>query len=187
MIDFERNLSVLREGGVEFVVIGGFAMYSRGSSYLTRDLDICYERSQDNIHLLVKALAPYHPRLRGAPKSLPFFFDKQTISHGLNFTLTTDLGDLDLLGEVSGIGQYKEVLAQSTTLELFGQSCQVLSLEGLIAAKRAAGRPRDLAVLPELEALRELESLRLSEPGGSITSGQGRMHTRKKPKDAGRG
>lgn len=159
MIDFERTLSGLLNAEVDFVIIGGFALYVRGSSQLTRDLDICYDRTRENIQRLVKAIEPYHPRLRGAPSDLPFLFDPETIRRGLNFTLTTDLGDLDLLGEVQGIGKYRDALARSAAIELFGRKFNVLSLEGLIASKRAAGRPRDLVVIPELEALLELESL----------------------------
>ncbi len=176
MIDFERNLSLLLDAEVKFVVIGGFALYARGSSQLTRDLDICYDRSRENIQRLVKAIEPHHAHLRGAPSDLPFLFDAETIWRGLNFTLTTDLGDLDLLGEVQGIGQYKEAAMRSTRLELFGRSCQVLSLEGLIAAKRAAGRPRDLAVLPELEALWELESLKSEADAGISKSTKDPKH-----------
>ncbi len=73
----------------------------------------------------------------------------------MNFTLTTDLGDLDLLGEVAGIGDYAAALATSMPVELFSLSFDVLTLEALIVSKRAAGRPKDLQVLPELEALRE--------------------------------
>jgi cyclohexa-1,5-dienecarbonyl-CoA hydratase len=154
--DFERSLKVLLDRGVEFVVIGGVAMYAHGSAHLTRDLDICYERSRENIERLATALSPYHARLRGVPEGVPFLLDASTITKGMNFMLITDLGDLDLIGEVVGLGQYSAVRASSITLDLFGRACRVLSLEGLIQAKRATGRSRDAAALPELEALREL-------------------------------
>ncbi len=160
MNHFERTLLALAGGEVSFVVIGGVAISAYGSAHVTFDLDICYDRTRENIQRLVKAIEPYHPRLRGAPSDLPFLFDAETIRRDLNFTLTTDLGDLDLLGEVQGIGQYKDVLTRSAAIELFGRQFNVLSLEGLIASKRAAGRPRDLAVIPELEALLELDSLK---------------------------
>jgi len=147
---------VLLDGGVEFVVIGGVAMYAHGSAHLTRDLDICYERSRENIERLATALSPYHARLRGVPADVPFHLDASTVTKGMNFTLITDLGDLDLIGEVAGLGQYSAVRDSSITLDLFGRSCRVLSLAGLIQAKRATGRGRDAAALPELEALREL-------------------------------
>ena len=74
----------------------------------------------------------------------------------MNFTLTTDVGDLDILAEVTGMGNYEQVLAFSEEMEIFGISCKVLTLEGLIKAKRAAKRAKDLRLLPELEALLEM-------------------------------
>ncbi|MFQ5856748.1 MAG: nucleotidyltransferase [Anaerolineae bacterium] len=70
--------------------------------------------------------------------------------------MQTDAGAVDLLGEVTGLGSYEQVLAASEEMELYGMSVHVLTLEGLIAAKQAAGRPRDLEHLLELEALLEL-------------------------------
>jgi hypothetical protein len=154
--DFEKILTLFEEARVEFVVIGGVAMVAHGSAQATFDLDLCYRRSQENVERLCLALAPYHPALRNAPKNLPFRFDGPTVKNGLNFTLSTDLGDLDLLGEVAGLGFYEGVVEFSQTGEVSGKQCRILSLEGLIRAKRAAGRPRDLAALPELEALKEL-------------------------------
>jgi len=154
---FQQTIAVLHDAGVDFVVIGGLAITAHGSAHITYDLDISYSRSHENIERLVTALAPYHPRLRGAPPNLPFQLDADTLARGLNFTLDTDLGDIDLQGEVAGIGMYPAVLASSIALEIFAYTCHVLSLEGLIRAKRAAGRPQDLAALPELEARREIE------------------------------
>jgi len=103
------------------------------------------------------AVASYHPRLRGAPENVPFRFDAETVKRGLNFALATDLGDLDLLGEITGIGSYDAVLQTSEWREIAGKRYLVLSLAGLIQAKRAAGRKKDLNALPELEALRDLK------------------------------
>ena len=146
---------MLADAQVRLVIVGGLAVTIHGSAYVTYDLDFCYARDAENLSRLTQALQPYNPRLRGAPASLPFRFDEETLKSGLNFTLTTDLGDLDLLGEVTGIGDYTAALATSTPVELFGHDFNVLTLEALIASKRAAGRPKDLLVLPELEALRE--------------------------------
>lgn len=155
MIDFERALTVLADARVRFVIVGGLAITIHGSAYVTFDLDFCYARDRENLSRLAKTLRTYNPRLRGAPEGLPFRFDEETLRGGLNFTLTTDLGDIDLLGEVSGIGDYAASLAASAPVELFGTDFDVLTLEALIVSKRAAGRPKDLQVLPELEALRE--------------------------------
>lgn len=75
----------------------------------------------------------------------------------MTFTLTTDLADIDLLGEVLGLGVYEAVYAVSEEIEVYGLPCSVLTLEGLIRAKRAAGRPKDLRALYELEALLVLQ------------------------------
>jgi len=157
MNNFQTLLTILSDGGVEFVVIGGVAMYARGSAHLTRDLDLCYDRRAENVDRLVRAVAPYHPRLRGAPPDLPFVFDAVTAKRGMNFTLATDVGALDLLGEVAGLGEYPAVLGASDVVEVFGRPQNVLTLGGLIRSKRAAGRPRDLMAVQELEALQQLE------------------------------
>lgn len=155
MIDLQSILPRLVSGSVEFVIIGGVAAAVHGSSYVTDDLDICYGRDETNLVRLASVIAPLHPRLRGAPAELPFIWDARTLQRGLNFTLHTDLGNLDLLGEVSGLGSFAQVHVDSVSLILFGVECAVISLDKLIIAKRAAARPKDKLVLPELEALRE--------------------------------
>ena len=146
-------VGVLADAGVEFVVIGGLAAQAHGSARLTQDADFIYRRTRENINRLVNALAPHHPYLRGAPPGLPFHFDASTVERGLNFTLTSTLGDIDLLGEMVGGGSYEDVLPHTQELSIFGRSVRVLDLPALIRAKRAAGRPKDLEVLAELEAL----------------------------------
>ena len=135
----------------------------QGSAHLTKDMDFCDERSRPNLERLANALEPFHPTLRGAPAGLPFHFDAETISRGLNFTLSTDLGDIDLLGEVSGLGEIASVKAASDVMKVGGIEVHVLSLTGLIKSKSAAGRSRDLYVLPELKALEALKKKTHSE------------------------
>lgn len=148
-------LERLAANSVEFVIVGGVAATVHGSPTATYDLDICYSRATPNLKRLIAALAPLHPRLRGAPENLPFFWDLRTLRNGSNFTLSTDMGDIDLLGELSGIGGYENARARSVTIRLDANEYSVLSVAALIASKRAAGRPKDLSALPELEALGE--------------------------------
>jgi len=155
MTDFKAIVRVLAEGGVEFIVVGGLAATVHGSARLTSDVDVVYRRSPDNISRVVLTLTPYHPYLRGAPPGLPFRWEPATIQRGLNFTLTTDIGDLDLLGEIVGGGGYEALLPQSQNINVFGIECRCLGLEGLIHVKRAAGRPKDLEAIAELEAILE--------------------------------
>jgi len=156
VIDLEKMIRLLGDGGVKFVIVGGIAASIHGSTQVTFDLDICYARDKDTLARLAASLAPFNPQLRGAPAGLPFTWDAETLLRGLNFTLLTDLGDLDLLGEILGVGSYEQVRSVSLTIPLFGIDCAVISLDGLIAAKRAAGRAKDKIILPELEALREI-------------------------------
>jgi predicted nucleotidyltransferase len=153
--DFERILAELTEHDVAFIVIGGAAAIALGSVRLTKDLDVVYQRSAANLDRLVAALCPFKPYLRGAPPGLPFRWDRETLKRGLNFTLVIEIGDIDLLGEMTGGGTYEDLLPGSVELELFGFRCRCLSLRQLIHAKRAAGRPRDLDALAELEAIEE--------------------------------
>ena len=104
---------------------------------------------------MVAALGPRDPYLRGAPPGLPFRWDEQTIERGLNFTLTTSIGAIDLLGEIAGGGAYDELVQHTIEVTVFGTPCRCLDLPHLIYVKRAAGRPKDLEAVGELEALLE--------------------------------
>jgi predicted nucleotidyltransferase len=86
---------------------------------------------------------------------LPFRWDEQTILNGLNFTLTTSLGAIDFLGEITGGGSYDNLWLDAVRLQLFGVECLCLGLERLIYVKRAAGRPKDLEAIAELQAILE--------------------------------
>lgn len=158
MVEFEPAIKALTESEVEFVIIGGLAISVHSSGYVTKDLDFCYPRTPENLQKIVSAFARFSPRLRGFPKELPFVWDERTLSNGTNFTLETTIGDIDMLGEVAGVGDFAEVKKESVVAILFNCEVRILTIEGLIKAKRAAGRTKDLLVLPELEALQELLS-----------------------------
>lgn len=155
MIQLEPILKSLIEQEVEFVIVGGVAITAHGSAYLTQDLDFCYSRTNENLKKIVTALSEYSPRFRGFPAELPFVFDISTLRNGTNFTFKTTIGDVDLLGEVAGVGNFDGVLKSSEYKSLFGFRVRVLTIDGLIKAKTAAGRTKDLLILPELKALRE--------------------------------
>lgn len=155
----EAPLRLLGQYQVDCVIVGGVAAAIHGSLLLTNDLDVCYARDPANLKKLADALQSVHARLRSVPEGLPFMLDADTLKRGLNFTFSTDIGDLDLLGELQGVGPYESVLDGSTAVELFGYRFAVIEIEKLIAAKRSAGRPKDLIALPELEAIQEAQVL----------------------------
>jgi predicted nucleotidyltransferase len=153
--NFRAILDLLLEHNVEFIVVGGVAAMFHGSARSTLDLDIVYARNRSNIQRIVEALAPHQPYLRGAPPGLPFRWDVQMVRNGLNFTLTTDLGDLDLIGEITGMGTYEKVLPYSDRVEILGAKCFCVRLEQLIYLKKAAARQKDFDALAELLSIAE--------------------------------
>ena len=156
--DNEGLLLVLHRTGVEFILVGGMAAIVHGAARLTFDLDVVYQRSRENYPRLVTALADLDPYLRGAPLGLPFRWDVETIERGLNFTLTTRLGAIDVLGEIAG-GGYDQLLPYVVVKQAFGIDVPCLRLDKLIQVKRAAGRRKDFEAISELEALLEEQDI----------------------------
>jgi hypothetical protein len=154
--DYRAIFNALQKDHVDFVVIGAVAMVLHGSARVSRDLDLCYSRDRRNLDRLAKALKPFAPGLRGSPDGLPFSLDAETLRAGLNFTLRSTVGDVDLLGEVTGIGSYPAVARLSVVMRVFDRDLRVLSLDGLERTKRAAGRLKDLVDLAEIQEIRRL-------------------------------
>jgi hypothetical protein len=152
--DYEALIAALVDRDVDFVIIGAVALVLHGSSRVTRDLDICYAREPGNLKRLAGALRRFAPRLRGAPDTLPFTLDAATLASGLNFTLTCSAGDLDLLGEVTGLGGFTIVKRLSQPMTVYDREVRILSLNGLERAKRATGRLKDLVDLAEISEIR---------------------------------
>lgn len=153
--DLEKLLPVLVRADAEFIVIGGVAATIHGSARATYDVDFLYSRKKGNIQRLANCLARYKPYLREAPPNLPFSWDAKTIRNGLNFTLATTLGDIDLLGEVAGGETYQDLLAHSFDVDAFGVRFKCIDLPTLIRIKEAAGRPKDREAIAELRVLLE--------------------------------
>jgi hypothetical protein len=152
-MNFVTAVQTLVDAGVDFVIIGGWSAILHGSSHTTNDLDVCFSRLSENLKRLAQALAAFHPRLRDLPGNLPFVWDEITLRSGTVFTLSTDLGAINLLADVTGIGDFDKVKAHSELIQAFDRSVWTLDLPSLIRAKRATGREKDLLVLPELESL----------------------------------
>ncbi len=158
MSGVEQLLKALVGMQVRFIVVGAYAAILQGARTRTDDLDICYERTQNNYQKMIRALVPFKPRLRGLPENLKAPFDEHSLAQATNVTLMTDIGQLDLLGEMSGVGGYAQIINEAKTVNLGSVAFQVASLDTIIRSKEAADRPKDRAALPELKALRLLQS-----------------------------
>ena len=152
-MSFASMLHGLTRAGVHFSVIGGVAAAAHGSERVTNDLDVCYDAVDENTARLAQLLASWNAYPRGIAPGLPFYMDARQFRVQPGMTLTTREGELDVLAHVDGIGGYASVIALSIEVEAFDVRFHVLDLPGLIAAKRAANRDKDIAHLPELEAL----------------------------------
>ncbi len=120
---------------------------------VTRDLDLCAILTMANIEKLRSCLKEIHPKHRMTPQRLSFLEYPKDISNLKNLYLETDLGDIDLISQVTGVGDFKKVSQQSQKIELFGYPCKVMALEDLILAKKEMGREKDLAMIKELKVI----------------------------------
>lgn len=151
-------LRILVEHGVRFVVIGGVGGRAWGSPLITQDLDICYERTPENLERLAAALQAIHARLRGVEDDVPFLLDAETLQAGDFFTFVTDVGPLDILGTPAGTRGHDHLAEFAKAVDVGGVTVLVAALGDLIRMKLAAGRPKDRVAVETLEALRnELE------------------------------
>jgi hypothetical protein len=154
-VDLAQIIPPLVRAKVDFILIGGMAAILHGSARVTFDVDVVYSRTDQNSDRLAAALAPHGPHPRGAPRDLPFSWDARTICNGLNFTLTTSLGDVDFFGEVAGGDTYQDLLPHSFEVDAFGVRFKCIDLPTLIHIKEAAGRPKDHEAVAELRVLLE--------------------------------
>jgi len=158
--DFGHVIRSLNRHEVEFVVLGASAAIAQGAPIGTIDLDLGYRRTLENVGRLVEAMKPFHPRLRGVTEPIPFSFTTRAFMRGCNYTFVTDAGDVDLLGHITGLGDYDAMTANAISLSIFGCSVLVMDLGDVIKSKRAAGRLKDRAVLPVLEETFRLREIR---------------------------
>lgn len=150
-----RAFRTLDAHGVRFVVIGGLAGRLHGSPTVTNDLDVCYERSPDNLERLAAALQDLGATLRGVEEEVPFRLDAATLAAGDHFTFATDAGNLDVLGSPAGVEGFAALARSARRFEVDGLTLAVASIDDLIAMKRAAGRPKDLIEVEVLAALKD--------------------------------
>ena len=153
--DDQGLLSRLKTAGLDFVVIGGVCCVYHGVPIATYDLDICCRFDETNVRKIHTALHNLHPYHRLTPQKLPFELTPELFADLKNLYLETDLGRLDCLSEVLGVGDYEAVLHCSEAASFSYGNFSFLGLDALITAKEHAGRDRDIAALRHLKAIRE--------------------------------
>jgi nucleotidyltransferase AbiEii toxin of type IV toxin-antitoxin system len=156
--DAKRLLRALVDGDVDFVVIGGVAAVLHGSARATFDLDVCFASNAENLEALGSTLVGLRAQLRGVSEAVPFVPDAVALRRVEVLTLTTTAGDLDVLRAPSGAPRYDVLRGHADRYDVGGFEVRVASVEDLIAMKAAAGRPKDLGDIEELEAILRLRS-----------------------------
>jgi len=151
LIDILQRLSTNK---VDFVIVGGFAAVVHGSTMVTQDIDICCNFSEINLKSLYKAIKDLHPVHRLTPKRIPLRITPGFCKGLKNLYLDTDIGTLDCLSSVLGIGDFKRVRKCSVVIkDTRKNTFRVLSLDALILAKKAMGRPKDKETVIQLQAI----------------------------------
>ncbi len=148
-------LKRLHDGKIEFSLIGGFASRHYGVTLVTEDVDVCARFTPENLRRLESAFKDLHPRHRLTANKLPFELTDELCQLLKNVYLKTDLGVLDCLSQVAGIGDFEAVLQNSELTEFPFGHCYVLKIEALIKAKQAVGRPHDLEAVRQLQVIKE--------------------------------
>lgn len=158
--DFINLLERLVNTGVDFVVVGGFAGIAHGCTFVTQDIDICCDFSFDNLLRLQKALSDLNPVHRMTPKRKKFELTEKNKGQFKNLYLDTDIGQLDCVGLVEGIGDYSQVKRASVPVKVQNTQMRILGIDALIKAKQAMNRPRDRQAVLQLEAIKKLKKQR---------------------------
>lgn len=149
----QRLLDVLHEHSVEFVVIGGFALAPHGYVRATKDIDIVPDPAEANLDRLAAALRALEASVDlgdMGKDELGIEPDEEGLRGGGNWVLLTRLGRLDVMQDVPGLRDFRQLREGAT--EVAGSL--YAGYDELISMKAASGRPEDLRDIAALEAAR---------------------------------
>ena len=150
-------LTQLAIANVRFVLIGGQACIVHGGTQTTQDVDVCCDFSPENLLRLQQALSGLNPVHRMTPKRIPLLLTLENCQNLNNLYLDTDLGQLDCISTVQGVGDFGRVKQMGEIIEAEGVRFEVLNCDALIQSKKAMNRPRDQEAVRQLEAINKLE------------------------------
>ena len=154
--DFFNLLERLVNAGVDFVIIGGFAGVVHGCTNVTQDIDICCDFKPATLLALQKAISDLHPVHRMTPGRKKLRLTEEACGQFKNLYLDTDIGQLDCLSFIDGLGDYSEVRRESELIEVEKMKMRVLCLDALIKTKKCMNRLRDKEAVLQLEAIKRL-------------------------------
>lgn len=149
--DLTALLRALAEADLEFVVVGGVAVAAHGFVRATEDVDLVPNPAPRNLDELVNTLLRLESRLTQRPDQPLGQAERQALHQGRNLSVTTRLGDLDILVRMPGVPSFDVLSRDAAVVALAGTSLSVCSREHLIAMKRARSSAADLADLERLE------------------------------------
>ena len=153
MIKAFELLRILDDAHLPFMIIGGMAAVIHGASTTTQDLDISISRDSESLLKLRKCLKDIHPIHRMTPQRLSFLAYPESLEGLSNLYLRTDLGVLDVIGDLSLVGDFHDLFNRSEVHAVAGRNLHVISLADLIHLKRKLAREKDLLVVKELEVI----------------------------------
>lgn len=146
---------ILAEEGVEYILIGGLAAIVHGASLVTMDTDICFRQELSNCERLARVLERFGAEIFPT-RQVPIPITAELLQSHRLVHLKTQLGRVDLLATVPGLGKFEDFADGSTTIQLGDLTIPVLTLEQLIQAKSVLDQPKDREHLDQLLAIRDL-------------------------------
>lgn len=154
---FFNILKKLCDGGVDFIIIGGFAGIVYGCTYVTQDIDICCDFSSKNLLRLQSCLKDINPVHRMTSNKNPLELTEDNCKDFKNLYLATDIGQLDCLSFVEGLGKFEDIIGKSRKIEIDNYIFNVLTIESLIKSKQALNRPHDRLAVNQLKNIQKLQ------------------------------
>ena len=145
--DYRDMITCLQSEGVEFMLVGGYAVGLYGWPRTTFDIDFWILANPVNAAAVVRAIRKF-----GAP--MMDLVEEDFHRPGVVFQIGTEPQRIDILSAVSGVS-YEDAVSRAVTMQVDGLSLKVISLDDLIVNKRASGRPKDIADAMTLERFRD--------------------------------
>lgn len=141
--DFKEFIASLNGRSVQYLIIGGYAVAFHGHPRYTKDINIWIERSEENINRLLNAIDDFGFSSLGL-KNEDFSHPEMIVQIGVPPNRIDILSDLEGLKFSDAFRNKKEIIKD-------GIKIAVIGLDDLRTSKKAAGRPRDLADLADLQ------------------------------------